>query len=83
MGWVSHPLRISVYVRYLLTGEPVLVSDSYDGSDVVGASYGPAISGDGTSVAFTSVAANLVEGDADMLGGCLRLRPVRPGPPSS
>jgi Tol biopolymer transport system component len=57
-----------VYVHSLVTGKTTLVSVSSSGVPGNQFSAGPAISGDGTIVAFTSFASNLVPGitnDAD------------------
>lgn len=54
-----------VFTRNLVTGRTVLVSRSGTGAKGDGPSGLPVISDDGTRVAFTSSAANLVPGDAD------------------
>jgi Tol biopolymer transport system component len=54
-----------VFVRSLLFGTNALVSVATNGLGADGMSTEPAISGDGRYVAFTSVADNLVAGDAN------------------
>jgi Tol biopolymer transport system component len=51
-----------VYVRDTLTDATTRVSRSHTGDDTDGASYGPAISGDGRYVVFVSEAANVTRG---------------------
>ena len=50
----------NIYVRYLLTGITELVSETYDGDPVDGGCWSPSISADGSTVAFTSEATNLL-----------------------
>ncbi|MCC6830380.1 MAG: PD40 domain-containing protein [Thermoleophilia bacterium] len=54
-----------VFTRNLVTGRTVLVSRAASGTKGDGPSGLPVISDDGTRVAFTSSATNLVPGDAD------------------
>lgn len=55
----------NIFVRDLLTGTTTYVSRPADGTAANGGSYNPSISGDGTRVAFTSVADNLSAQDAN------------------
>lgn len=61
-----HPGR-NVYVHDLLLNQTTLVSVATDGTPANGASYTPAISGDGRYVVFGSDATNLVPGDTNGL----------------
>ena len=54
-----------VFVRDLVAGTNLLISVGTNGSGGDGISTGPAISGDGRYVAFTSLADNLVAGDTN------------------
>jgi Tol biopolymer transport system component len=54
-----------IFVHDRLTGETTCVSRSSCGELAAGSSSSPAISGDGRFVAFTSGAANLVDGDTN------------------
>ena len=54
-----------VFVHDLLTGLTARVSVSADGAEADGASFVSGISGDGSVVAFTSLAGNLVPGDTN------------------
>ncbi|MFC3690895.1 hypothetical protein [Chenggangzhangella methanolivorans] len=54
-----------VFVHDNDTDETARVSRGRGGAEANGASYRPAISGDGRFVAFTSTASNLVEGDTN------------------
>jgi hypothetical protein len=56
-----------IFLHDLLSGTTARVSVDSAGSDANGPSYFPAISGDGSSVAFYSTASNLVPGDTN---GC-------------
>ena len=59
-----------IFVRYLLTGTTELVSVASDGESYGNSgSFNPSLSADGSSVAFTSTATNLVDGDEDEEGG--------------
>jgi hypothetical protein len=51
-----------IFVRDTQTGITVLASLAYDGAQADAPSYNAAISGDGTHIAFTSSASNLVPG---------------------
>jgi Tol biopolymer transport system component len=55
------PAYSDIFVRDLLTGATQLVSVGWDGSPANGDSDSPSINGDGTIVAFTSTATNLVQ----------------------
>ena len=55
-----------VFLRDLVSGTTTLLSQSAGGVHANGISLYPAISADGSSVAFTSVASNLVTGDDNM-----------------
>jgi len=55
----------NIYVRYLLTGVTVLVSETWDDSLIDGNCNSPSISADGSTVAFASNATNLVDGDSN------------------
>jgi Tol biopolymer transport system component len=55
-----------IFVRDRKTGKTTRVSLSSSGAQGDGDSYGPSISADGRFVAFTSAAANLVPGDANV-----------------
>lgn len=52
--------QADIYVRDLETGQTRRVSRSHEGGDANGASYDPAISGDGRVIAFVSEASNLI-----------------------
>jgi len=54
-----------VFLKNLLSGDIIRMSTSFDGSMEDGASFAPAASADGTLLAFTSFATNLVEGGTD------------------
>ena len=54
-----------VFVRDLRTGSNILVSVGFDGSAASGVSQSPIISADGSSVAFISMATNLVAGQTN------------------
>ena len=54
-----------VFLRDLATGRTTRVSLGSDGTEAEGASRSAALSGNGRYVAFTSTAANLVEGDTN------------------
>src|SRR5262249_11283842 len=54
-----------VYVRDIAAGTTILVSADSSGASAAGFSYAPAISADGSTVAFVSGAANLVDGDTN------------------
>ncbi|HKN38711.1 MAG TPA: hypothetical protein VJ456_06350, partial [Acidimicrobiia bacterium] len=76
-----------VFVRDLVANKTIQVNIPSDGTAATGNSRRPAISGDGSLVAFTSDAANLVSGDtnnaADVfvakLGGGASLSRILPG----
>jgi Tol biopolymer transport system component len=53
----------NIYVRYLLAGVTVLVSETWNDDPIDGNCLSPSISADGSSVAFASKATNLVQGD--------------------
>lgn len=57
--------RGDIFVKDLTTGKTTLVSQAVDGSPGNGPSSNPAISGDGTKIAFSSSADNLVPGDGN------------------
>ena len=57
--------REDIFVRDLKAGITTRVSVATDGSEADHASYTPAISADGTTVAFASPATNLVPGDTN------------------
>ena len=57
--------RADVFVKDLVTGELVRVSTAEDGTEANGLSAYPSLSADGTRVAFSSDATNLVEDDTD------------------
>lgn len=57
--------RADVFVKNLVTGELTLVSVAQDGTRGNGLSAYPSLSADGTRVAFSSDATNLVAGDTD------------------
>ncbi|HEX9991394.1 MAG TPA: hypothetical protein VGB14_00560 [Acidimicrobiales bacterium] len=54
---------VDVFVHDRSTGETFLVSEAADGTSAEGLSAGPAISGDGSAIAFFSEAADFVPGD--------------------
>lgn len=55
--------NVDVFLHDRATGETILVSRGMDGTSAEGLSAGPAVSGDGSSVAFFSEAADFVAGD--------------------
>jgi Tol biopolymer transport system component len=59
------PFGSDVYVKDLVTGDITLASSSDTGIHANGESSGPSLSADGTTVAFTSFAANLDPADTD------------------
>jgi len=59
----DHP---DVYVHDMVTGENALISRAADGSVANGPSHEPSLSADGDTVAFTSEADNLVDGDTNL-----------------
>jgi len=61
----TSPFTSHVYARALVTGVTELLSTGIDGSDGSGPSFNPAVSADGSTVAFESWAPNLVAGDAN------------------
>jgi len=61
-GW---PGVLNVFVRDQRTGHTARISDAPDGRPADGASRNPAVSGDGSVVAFESTAGNLVPGDTN------------------
>ena len=63
--WVSDDFDDDIYVKDLLSGELTLVSSSDSGVSGSGESRHPAISADGTKVAFESSANNLDPADGD------------------
>ena len=54
-----------IYIKTLATGAIARVSTSSNGTQGINSSYDPAFSPDGTRVAFTSDASNLVPGDTN------------------
>jgi len=77
--------RADVAVIDLAAGTVERVSRAYDGADTLGESAAVSISGDGERVAFASVAANLLFGDAnehqDVFAATRTVEPVAEAPP--
>ena len=65
MVWVMAASMLSGPAAVALTGETVRVSLAHDGEESDGGSGAPSPSSDGRVVAFSSEAANLVEGDTN------------------
>jgi hypothetical protein len=66
--------RHDVFLRDLQQGKTLLISATPAGAPGNGDSEGPAISSDGTHVAFVSTATDLVEDAADGAGGAFMCR---------
>ena len=66
--------RADIVVKWLVTGELLRLSRTTDGQQPNGDSSTPALSGDGSTVAFASLASNLAAGDNNGLGDVFAAR---------